>query len=121
MLTREEAIAFCMELPGAYEDYPFDDPNWTVMRRRDTRHGFCWIYERNDRICLNLKNAPDWGELRRRVYPSVQPAYHMNKEHWSTVILDGSVPEEEIQAMIKESYVLCGKKSKKKKSQLNLE
>lgn len=114
MLTREEAIAFCMEFPGAYEDYPFDDPNWTVMRRRDTRHGFCWIFEWNGNLCLNVKNAPDWNELRRRVYPAVLPGYHMNKEHWSTVILNGTVPRPEIEDMIRESYALCGKPWHKK-------
>lgn len=109
MLTRKEAIEFCLTFPGAYEDYPFDDMNWTVMRRKDTKHGFCWIYEHNGQLCMNLKNTPDWGELRRRIYPSVLPAYRMNKEHWSTVLLDGTVPEEELEAMIAESYRLCGK------------
>lgn len=116
MLTRRDAVDYCLTFPGVYEDYPFDDPNWTVMRRRDTRHGFCWIFEREGHIWLNLKNAPDWGELRRSSFPSVLPAYHMNKEHWSSVILDGSVPREEIETMIGESYALCGKAGKKRRT-----
>lgn len=93
-----------------YEDYPFDDPNWTVMRRSDTRHGFAWIFERQGQIWVNLKTDPDWGHFFRDVYPSVVPAYHMNKLHWNSVILDGTVPDDEIKAMIERSYTLCGKK-----------
>lgn len=109
MLTRQEAIDRCMTLAGAYEDYPFSDPNWTVMRRRDTRRGFCWIFERNGKIWINLKTDPGWGEVWCKAFPSVLPAYHMNKKYWISVILDGSVPEETIFGLIDESYALCGK------------
>ena len=112
MTTRREAIEFCMTFPAAYEDYPFDDPNWTVMRRRDTGRGFCWIFEREGRMWMNLKVDPEWGRFWREVYPSVIPAYHMNKTHWNSVILDGSVPDAELMQMISTSYSLCGKKAK---------
>ena len=113
METRKEAIEYSLTLPGAYEDYPFDDFNWTVMRRRDTRRGFCWIFERNGRIWLNLKAAPDWGLFWQDTYKSVLPAYHMNKKHWISVILDGSVPDDDIKGMIDMSYALCGKNKSK--------
>lgn len=109
LTSRREAIEYSLTFPGAYEDYPFDDFNWTVMRRRDTRRGFCWIFEREGHIWLNLKVDPEWGKFWREVYPSVIPAYHMNKTHWNSVILDGSVPDEEIKNMISTSYGLCGK------------
>jgi len=109
MITREEAIAFCATFPGAYEDYPFDDLNWTVMRRLDNRRGFAWIFERGGRIWINLKCEPDWAEIYRLQYPAVEPAYHMNKRHWNSVILDGSLEEDTIRGMIEDSYRLCGK------------
>lgn len=111
MLTRKEAVAFCLTFPGAYEDYPFDDPDWTVMRRKDTKRGFCWIFTREGRIWMNLKAEPETARFWRSVFPSVLPAYHMNKEHWNSVILDGSVPEETLSAMIEDSFALCGKKN----------
>lgn len=121
ILTRKEVIEHCLTFAGAYEDYPFDDPNWTVMRRTDTKRGFCWIFERESRIWLNLKTDPQWGEFRREIYASVLPAYHMNKKHWNSVILDGTVPDEEIWHMISDSYRLCGKKCKTKPADLDTE
>ena len=55
---------------------------------------------------LNVKVHPEWRDFWRRVYPAVQPAYHQNKEHWNSIILDGSIPEEELKRMISESYSL---------------
>jgi len=80
------------------------------MRRSDTNRGFAWIFERQGQLWLNLKAEPDWASFYRSVYPSVLPAYHMNKEHWNSVILDGTVPPDELESMIVRSYGLCGKK-----------
>jgi predicted DNA-binding protein (MmcQ/YjbR family) len=108
--TRQEAIAFCLTLGNTYEDYPFRDPNWTVMRHRANRKVFAWIFERNGQIWINLKGGEGFLELWRQMYSSVLPAYHLNKAHWNSVILDGTVPEEEIQEMIGQSYALTKKK-----------
>ena len=106
---RKEIIELCMTFPKAYEDYPFDDPNWTVMRRSDTSRGFAWIFEREGKLWVNIKLPPDWGDFWRGVYPAILPAYHMNKKHWSSVIQDGTVPKEEFEALVAKSYDLCGK------------
>ena len=55
---------------------------------------------------------PEWREFWRRAFASVVPAYHMNKTHWNSIILDGSVPDKDIKRMIGESYDLT--KGKKK-------
>ena len=109
MITRDEAIAACMKLPGVYEDYPFNDFNWTVMRHESNRKMFAAIYQREGNIWLNLKAEPLRADLWRSVYPSVIPAYHMNKTHWISVILDGSVPDADILRMIEESHRLTDK------------
>ena len=106
MTTRQEAIAAsCLRLPGAYEDYPFDG-NWAVMRRRDNGKMFAAVFDRQGRVWLNLKAEPEWGEFWRRVYPAVLPAYHMNKRHWISVILDGSIGEAELERLIEDSHRL---------------
>ena len=110
MINREEVIGYCMTFAYAYEDYPFDDANWTVMRRSDTKRGFTWIFERQGHIWVNLKADPAYADFWKNVYSSVLPAYHMNKTHWISVILDGSVPEAELMGMIADSYALCAKK-----------
>ena len=55
----------------------------------------------------NLKCDPLWAQALRKQYPSVQPGYHMNKKHWNTVALDGSLPESLIRKMAELSYVLA--------------
>ncbi len=116
-MTRRELIDHCLTLPGAYEDYPFDaviDAGaWTVMRHRDNRKGFAHIYERNGKLCVNLKCDPLEADFLRNVYADVTPAYHMNKTHWNTVTLDGDVPEDELQRMIWQAHRLIEPKRKK--------
>ena len=63
-------------------------------------------YEREGYINLNVKADPQWRDFWRSTYASVIPGWHQNKDHWNTIILDGTVPEQEIQRMIAESYDL---------------
>ena len=116
MKDRKTAIAYCLTYADTYEDEPFHDPNWTVIRHKANRKVFAWIFEKDGHIWINVKVDPEWREIRRAAYASVLPAYHMNKEHWSSVILDGTVPGEEIQLMIAESYDLTKPGPKKQKS-----
>ncbi|UWP60746.1 MmcQ/YjbR family DNA-binding protein [Ruminococcus gauvreauii] len=112
MLLRQEVIRYCMTFDKVYEDYPFKDHTWTCMRIRDTGRIFAWIYERNDHIWVNVKCDPQWRDFWRDAFSSVVPAYHMNKEHWNSIILDGTVPVEDIKRMIAESYELCGRRKR---------
>lgn len=106
MKTREEAVRYGLTFPEVYAEEPFHDPNWTVIRKKKSRKVFLWIFEREGYIWLNVKADLEWRDFWREVYPSVVPAYHLNKKHWNSIILDGSVPEEKIQQMIGESYDL---------------
>lgn len=104
MIIRSEVIQFCMTLPGVYEDYPFHDANWTVMRCKGNKKTFALIYEREGHIWINIKVSAEWADFWRNAYTSIIPAYHMNKKHWNTIILDGTVPDDDIKRMIAESY-----------------
>ncbi len=106
MKTREEAIKFGLSFPNTYLDYPFKDHNWQLVRDKATKKTFLCVYEKDDHVNLNLKVNPEWRDFWRRTFKSVIPAYHQNKEHWNTVILDGSIPDEDIKRMISESYDL---------------
>ena len=110
METRKETIAFCKKLAGVYEDYPFHDDNWTVMRHRDTKKTFAYIFEKDGHIWINVKCDPEWRDFWRAAFPSVVPGFHLNKTYWNSIILDGSVPEKDIRRMITESYDLTKKK-----------
>lgn len=106
MLTRQEALNFGMSFENVYEERPFKDQNWQLVRVKGTKKAFLWIYEREGYINLNVKVNPEWRDFWRSAYASVTAGYHQNKEHWNTIILDGSIPEEEIKRMISESYDL---------------
>lgn len=106
MKTREEALAYGLSFPDTYQEAPFRDLNWQLVRVKSNKKAFLWTYERNGYINLNVKVSPEWRDFWRRVYPSVIPGYHQNKDHWNTIILDGSIPRKEIERMIAESYDL---------------
>lgn len=106
MKTRGELINFGLSFPDTYSDAPFRDTNWQLVREKKTKKAFLWIYEKDGRININVKVDPEWRDFWRSTYRSVIPAYHQNKEKWNTVILDGSIPDEDVKRMIAESYDL---------------
>ena len=63
MTTRQEAIAACLQLPDVYEDYPFDDFNWTAIRHRANQKIFALIFERENHIWINVKAQPMAADL----------------------------------------------------------
>ena len=106
MKTREEALAYALSFPKTYQEEPFHDNNWQLVRVEGSKKAFLWTYEREGYINLNVKADPQWRDFWRSTYASVIQGWHQNKDHWNTIILDGTVPEQEIQRMIAESYDL---------------
>ncbi|MDD2954866.1 MAG: MmcQ/YjbR family DNA-binding protein [Oscillospiraceae bacterium] len=105
MEERAKWIAYCLTLPGAYEDYPFDDLNWTALRHREGQKIFALAYERLGKLLINLKCEPAEGDFLRRACPGILPAYHMNKAHWVTA--DPAVTAEEtLKGLIRRSWEL---------------
>ena len=106
MRTREEALDYGLSFPYTYKEAPFHDSSWELVRVQGSKKAFLWVYERGGYINLNVKVDPEWRDFWRKAYEAVQPGYHQNKEHWNTIILDGSIPDEAIQDMISASYAL---------------
>ena len=106
MTTREDALEYGLSLPGTYQDAPFRDDNWQLVRVKGSKKAFLWTDEREGLLNLNVKADPEWRDFWRSAYEAVIPGWHQNKEHWNTIILDGSIPEKDIRRMIKESYDL---------------
>ena len=92
-----------LALPGAYEDFPFgaDVPVFKVEGKM-----FAYLSPDRDPPWLTVKLDPAMGQLARSTYTSVHAGYHMNKDHWNTILLDDSIPSPEILAWIEESYEL---------------
>lgn len=116
MLTREDIVAHCLTYPAAYEDYPFG-AEWTVLRHRSNKKSFALIYDWPDgTVRINVKCEPERADFFRNVYPAVIPGYHMNKTHWNTIIIDGSMTNEEVFDLISDSYWLIAPKVRQKKA-----
>ena len=94
---------YLLSLPGAVEEYPFtpEVPVYKVGGKM-----FAYTAPNNFPPRLTIKLDPIQGQMIRASYEAVQAGYHMNKEHWNTIALDGSVPEEEFLSWIDESYEL---------------
>ena len=106
MRTKEEACSFGLEFENTYLDKPFRKADRQLIRIKDTKKAFLCVYERDGFVNLNVKVDPAWRDFWRNTYLSVVPGYHKNKEHWNTIILDGSIKDEDIKRMIAESYDL---------------
>ena len=117
-MNRQELIDFCLAMPAAYEDYPFDvvsDENaTTVMRHRVNKKIFALIMCLDGKLCLNLKCDPFEAEFLRQAFKDVIPGWHMNKQHLNTVIMDGDVSDDMIKQMIENSFDLIKPKEKKR-------
>ena len=106
MRTREEACSFGLAFENTYLDKPFRKADWQLIRVKESKKAFLCVYERDGFVNLNVKVDPAWRDFWRNTYLSVVPGYHKNKEHWNTIILDGSIKDEDIKRMIAESYDL---------------
>jgi predicted DNA-binding protein (MmcQ/YjbR family) len=92
-----------LEKPGATEETPFG-PEALVFKVRSKM--FALIAWQESPLSLSLKCDPDEALFLRDLYPAVRPGYHLNKRHWNSVTLDGSLPDAEIWRMIDDSYTL---------------
>lgn len=104
--TREQALQYGLSFPDTYQDAPFHDVNWQLVRYKRNKKAFLWTYEKDGYLHLNVKVEPEKAFFWRDIYKSVIPAYHQNKKHWNTVILDGTIPDSDVKMMIAESYDL---------------
>ena len=116
-MKKEKVRNYFLSCPESYEDFPFGE-EITIFKVKNKWFGL--LVEREGNLQINLKCDPDEALILRYLFKSIIPGYHMNKKHWNTVILDGSIPDKEIEAMIYSSYVLIVEKLKKK-DRLSLE
>jgi len=116
-MNRAELIEYCLNNPGAVEDYPFEDRNSTVLRHAVNRKWFALIFERDGKLFINLKCDPFEADFLRQIFKSVNPGWHMNKEHWNTVTLGGDVSDTDVFDMISRSFDLTKPKLKRAKNQ----
>ena len=111
----EQYRMFCLSLPGATEDLPFDE-NTLCFKVMGKIFSICDIDAFES---INLKCDPIKAIELRETYPDdVIPGYHMNKKHWNTVMMDSNLPDKLIEEWITDSYNLVVAKLPKKSREI---
>jgi predicted DNA-binding protein (MmcQ/YjbR family) len=110
MMELEKLRQTLLEKKATTEETPFG-PQALVYKVLGKM--FALVAWEEDPLSISLKCDPDFALALRAQYPAVIPGYHMNKKHWNTITLDGSIPEEQILEMIDDSYQLVVKGLKK--------
>ncbi|WP_199432141.1 MmcQ/YjbR family DNA-binding protein [Qaidamihabitans albus] len=102
-MTPQEVRSACLALAGAREEFPFDEAN-SVFKVAGKMFALSPLGAEPLRV--SLKCDPELAVQLRGAYPAITAGYHLNKRHWNTVVLDGSVPDELVRDMIEDSYDL---------------
>lgn len=99
----EEIREYCLSLKGVTEGFPFDDKTlvFKVMGKM-----FCLCGLENQPASCNVKCKPEKAIELRELYSGVNPGYHMNKQHWNTIVFDGSFSDELGREWMLDSYNL---------------
>ena len=118
---REEIEKYINDNYDNLQEYPWDEhPNYTTFKHKNNKKWFALIMDvsfeklnidKEGKVdVINLKNIPEMiGGLRKE--NGILPAYHMNKEHWITILLDGTVSKEKICDLIDISYELTSRRT----------
>jgi predicted DNA-binding protein (MmcQ/YjbR family) len=101
--------------PGAVVDFPFDQ---VTLVFKVAGKMFALITLNEQPLRMNLKCDPGKAQALRDCFPTILPGYHMNKRHWNTLILDGSLPNDLIFSLVDDSYDLVVKGLPRSASQL---
>lgn len=101
---------YCLSKKGTIAEFPFG-PDTEVFKVVGKM--FALIPKNAHPPTISLKCDPALAEMLRQTYEAVIPGYHLNKRHWNTLTVDGSVPEDEVLEMIDHSYELVVKGLKK--------
>lgn len=103
MLTAEQLKRICLEQPAAEETFPFS-AELSVFKVGG--RVFALTALDASPLSISLKCVPEVAVKLRLEHPAITPGYHLNKRHWNTVLLDGTVPDQLVHEMIEDSYDL---------------
>jgi predicted DNA-binding protein (MmcQ/YjbR family) len=103
MMSPTELRDHCLSFTGAEETFPFG-PETSVFKVGGKMFALSQLGA--DSLRISLKCEPQLAEALRGAYAAVLPGYHLNKRHWNTVIIDGSLSEQMIKNLIEDSYDL---------------
>ena len=102
-MNYDELSEYCLSKKGATEGEPFG-PGALVFKAGPKMFATL-AYQEND-LRITLKCLPELAEELRKGYDAIIPGYYMNKKHWNTIIIDGSVADDFLKSLIDDSYEL---------------
>jgi len=112
MMNIESFREYCIAKKWVTEEFPFDK---TTLVYKVAGKIFA-LTDIDDFTIINLKCDPELAMELREQYDAVLPGYHMNKKHWNTIVIDGTIIDDYIYQWIDDSYnLVLGKLSKKEK------
>jgi predicted DNA-binding protein (MmcQ/YjbR family) len=114
-VTPSELRQACLGLQGAEETCPFSE-GLSVFKVEGKIFAITRL-DGDPPLRVSLKCEPGLAEQLRTSHPAITPGYHLNKRHWNTVVLDGSLPEAMVRDMIEDSYDLIVARLPKRKQQ----
>jgi predicted DNA-binding protein (MmcQ/YjbR family) len=103
MIEAEELRDLCLGFSGSVETFPFG-PQTSVFKVAGKM--FALSHLSGDPLSVSLKCEPLLAEELRAAHPAITPGYHLNKRHWNTILIDGSLPERMVADMVEDSYDL---------------
>ena len=103
-LTAQRLRERCLALPGASEEFPFGD-EVSVFKVGGKMFALCSL-DAEPPLQLSVKCDPELAVQLRSAYEAITPGYLLNKRHWNTITLDGSVPDEMVADLVGDSYDL---------------
>jgi predicted DNA-binding protein (MmcQ/YjbR family) len=102
-MTAAALRRWCLARPGASEDFPFGE-GVSVFKVAGKMFALSALAARP--LSVSLKCEPELASVLRAGYPAIRPGYHLNKRHWITVTLDGSLADRMVRELIEDSYDL---------------
>lgn len=110
MILRNELFKYIKEEYDVEPEFLWKDtPDAAIFRHKNNRKWFALIMHVNDDEYLNVKTEPSYSELLRNSCDYIIPAYHMNKEHWNTIIINKNADKSLVHELIDRSYELTKK------------
>jgi predicted DNA-binding protein (MmcQ/YjbR family) len=102
-MRADQLRRFCLDFNGAAETFPFNAET-SVFKVEGKMFALTRLADRP--LKVSVKCEPLLAEQLRQSHPAVLPGYHLNKRHWNTVLIDGSLPDQMVEDMIEDSYDL---------------
>jgi predicted DNA-binding protein (MmcQ/YjbR family) len=102
-MDASELRAWCLQHGGAIEDFPFGLET-SVFKVAGKMFALSALGRAP--LSVSVKCEPELAMGLRRTYPAIRPGYHLNKRHWNTIALDGSLPDQLVRDLVEDSYDL---------------